>query len=423
MPVLRPAAVAVLCLTGFPLALTTTTPAEAGDYDQYRGINLTAQVGSRPTFLVDDMASGPLKTALAACSQRTLHPTPFSIGHRGAALQFPEHTLESYVAAARQGAGIIECDVTFTKDRQLVCRHSQCDLHTTTNIVTTDLNAKCTQPFTPALFDANGTIISAASAQCCTSDLTLAEFRTLRGKMDASDPNAKSAEAYLGGTANWRTDLYSGPTSGTLMTHAESVELFKALRVQMTPEIKAPSVPMPFDGDYTQEQYAQQLIDELRTAGVHPRDAFPQSFELDDIRYWLANEPEYGAQAVFLDDALLPAELPDAATLAGYKAEGIQYVAPPLWALLAADRGEIVPSQYAIDAKAAGLKLIAWTLERSGILGDGDGGWYFQTFNAAVDREGDTMRVLDVLAKQVGIVGIFSDWPATVTYYANCMLR
>ena len=31
------------------------------------------------------------------------------------------------------------------------------------------------------------------------------------------------------------------------------------------------------------------------------------------------------------------------------------------------------------------------------------------------------MKVLDVLARQVGILGIFSDWPATVTYYANCM--
>ena len=43
--------------------------------------------------------------------------TDFSIGHRGAALQFPEHTKESYEAGARMGAGILECDVTFTKDR------------------------------------------------------------------------------------------------------------------------------------------------------------------------------------------------------------------------------------------------------------------------------------------------------------------
>ena len=31
------------------------------------------------------------------------------------------------------------------------------------------------------------------------------------------------------------------------------------------------------------------------------------------------------------------------------------------------------------------------------------------------------MKVLDILNKDVGIVGIFSDWPATVTYYASCM--
>ena len=30
-------------------------------------------------------------------------------------------------------------------------------------------------------------------------------------------------------------------------------------------------------------------------------------------------------------------------------------------------------------------------------------------------------KALDVLAKDVKILGIFSDWPATVTFYANCM--
>ena len=29
-------------------------------------------------------------------------------------------------------------------------------------------------------------------------------------------------------------------------------------------------------------------------------------------------------------------------------------------------------------------------------------------------------KALDVLARDVRIEGIFSDWPATVTYYANC---
>ena len=93
------------------------------------------QIGPRPFYLVDKMKDGPLKQQLSQCTG-PFRKTDFSIGHRGAALEFPEHTKKSYLAAARMGAGIIECDVTFTKDRELVCRHSQCDLHTTTNILT-----------------------------------------------------------------------------------------------------------------------------------------------------------------------------------------------------------------------------------------------------------------------------------------------
>ena len=55
------------------------------------------------------------------------------------------------------GAGVLECDVTFTRDGELVCRHDQCDLHTTTNILVTDLASKCSVPFSPAEFDASGT--------------------------------------------------------------------------------------------------------------------------------------------------------------------------------------------------------------------------------------------------------------------------
>jgi len=49
------------------------------------------------------------------------------------------------------------------------------------------------------------------------------------------------------------------------------------------------------------------------------------------------------------------------------------------------------------------------------------GGWYYQTVTDVIDNDGDMFEVLDVLARDVGILGIFSDWPATVTYYANCM--
>ncbi|HSV71883.1 MAG TPA: glycerophosphodiester phosphodiesterase family protein [Methylibium sp.] len=380
------------------------------------------QLGPRPFFLVDDMSESPLKRELKQCAERGVYTRrDWSIGHRGAALQFPEHTRESYVAAARMGAGIVECDVTFTKDKELVCRHAQNDLHTTTDILLKpELAAKCTQPFVPAGYDAAGSLVTPARAECRTSDITLAEFKTLRGKMDAFDPRARTPQEYVRGTANWRTDLYAGPTSGTLLTHRESIELFKRLGVKMTPELKSPSVAMPFDG-LTQEAYAQKLVDEYRQAGVPAARVWPQSFDKNDVLYWVRNAPDFGRQAVYLDDANTVADLPGYGELAGYRADGIRIVAPPIFALLATDgAGRIVPSDYARNAKAAGLGIITWTLERSGILADGGNGFYYQSFDSAIRREGDMFQVLDVLARDIGILGIFSDWPATTSFYANC---
>jgi glycerophosphoryl diester phosphodiesterase len=198
--------------------------------------------------------------------------------------------------------------------------------------------------------------------------------------------------------------------------------LFKELGVKMTPELKGPSVSMPFEGDYTQEDYAQQMIDEYKQANVQPWRVFAQSFNKADVLYWIANEPDFGQQAVYLDDANEVSELPDAAELQSYTDEGIQIVAPPMWALLSLDSGNnIAPSLYAENAKAAGLDIITWTLERSPPAAQGLG-WYYQTTEGAYGMDGDyLMNTLDALAQQVGIRGIFSDWPGTVSYYASCM--
>lgn len=289
------------------------------------------QLGPRPFYLVERMDEGPLKEKLRSCQAGPFQRSGFSIGHRGAPLQFPEHTKESYEAAAIMGAGVVECDVTFTKDRQLVCRHSQCDLHTTTNILAVpELAAKCSEPFTPADTVAG----RKASAKCCTSDITLAEFKRLKGKMDAFDAQATTVAAFLGGTAPWRTDLYA--SSGTLLTHAESIALLKGLGVRFTPELKAASVAMPYEGDYTQAAYAQQMIDEYKAAGVAPDQVLAQSFNLADVKYWLANEPAFGAQAVFLDDRDETAALdPMRAetwkpSMPELKAAGVSILAPPI---------------------------------------------------------------------------------------------
>ena len=374
------------------------------------------QLGPRPYFLVNDMDEGELKSKLQACESIPVVSTDFSIAHRGAPLQFPEHTRESYVAAAKMGAGIIECDVAFTKDRQLVCRHAQNDLHTTTNIVAVpELNAKCTKPFLPA----NPSAGTKAEAECRTSDITLAEFKSLRGKMDAFDENATTPEEYLGGTANWRTNLYA--TEGTLLSHRESIELIKKLGLKFTPELKTPVVDMPFEGDYTQEDYARQMINEYIAAGVKPEDVWPQSFLLDDVVFWVNQMPEFGRQAVFLDEKSNDPDNVSMAYMESLAQKGVSILAPALWKMLTLNgHQEIVPSEYALNAKAAGLDLIGWSLERSGPLAEG-GGWYYQTVNDAINNDGDIYTVIDVLAREIGVIGIFSDWPATTTYYANCM--
>jgi glycerophosphoryl diester phosphodiesterase len=197
------------------------------------------------------MTESPLKDKFKSCLNGPFSITGFSIGHRGGGtLQFPEETVESTYAGARSvdffsrgktypynaasyfgspffrilkfppnkcdpdssyrmGAGILECDISFTKDRGFVCRHSLCNLHTTTNILTkTELAKKCTIPFNPA----NAT--SPASALCCTSDITTAEYLTDGGKQDGFNSSAKTPKSYQYGTPKWHTELYD--TYGTV---------------------------------------------------------------------------------------------------------------------------------------------------------------------------------------------------------------
>ena len=409
----RLAATAVFTLMS---ALVSAAHAE-GDRDD------AIQLGPRPFYLVEGMDEGSLKDRLMKCENGPFYRTDFSIGHRGAAMQFPEHTKESYQAGARMGAGIVECDVTFTKDGELVCRHSECDLHTTTNIVATKLNSSCTVPWSGPN----------SGPKCCTSDLTLSQFRTLKGKMDASNPAATTAEGYLGGTASWRTDLYTG--RGTLMTLKESIQLNEKNGVKHTPELKEGNperLQTVFGGTTASEaqaKYAQKMIDELKRLKVDPKNVWAQSFNKNDVFYWIQNEPRFGRQAVYLDSidptAVPPIPRQTIDELKELKQKGVKIMAPPIPALLSVNvSGEIVPSQYALDIKSLGFDIITWSFERSDLRrGAAFGGFYylFDAQGKAIKKDSDMYKALDVLARQVGIIGIFSDWPATVTYYANCM--
>lgn len=125
------------------------------------------------------------------------------------------------------------------------------------------------------------------------------------------------------------------------------------------------------------------MIDEYKAMGISPAKVWAQSFNLADVEYWIAAEPDFGEQAVFLENRFDEGvEDPNDPTtwsvqMADLVVKGVEVVAPPMWVLVTLEDGMIVPSNYAHEANAAGLDIITWTLERSGLLTDG-GGYYYQ---------------------------------------------
>ncbi len=395
---------------------------------------LSLALGSRPAYLVTQMAASPLKTKLEACAQQAVQQSNLSIGHRGAPLEHPEHTVQSYQAAATMGASRIECDVAVTKDGVLVCRHAQCDLHQTTNILSTSLASTCRTPFAPA----NAELGTKAAVQCCADDISVAEFKSLCGRMESKNPTATSIHEYQNSVPAWRPA--PADACGTLLTHQESIELINNLGANFIPELKPsapPSLKAPTKSEReARELLAEQLVQAYRSAGIDPKRVWLQSFLWQDVKYWLDNAPEFAEQVVWLDARaqvgpdgnVNEPSFPYTPSFVEAKAAGLNIIAPPLWVLVKASGKPAKPfaaTNYARDATAAGLALTTWTLDRSGPINESTQHQYgyFRTLNGALHNDGDLYPLLHALVNDIGVTGVFSDWPATVTYYDNCLRR
>jgi glycerophosphoryl diester phosphodiesterase len=210
------------------------------------------------------------------------------------------------------------------------------------------------------------------------------------------------------------------------MSLKNQIELVDSMGLNFTAEAKTPEIPMPFQGDYTQHDFVQQIVDTFRDMGISASRVWLQSFLPADIFYWLKSDPEFGAQAVYLDErADLSADGYDTAvaSLPGLAERGVNIISPSIWQLVTADNatGQIIPSSYATTANEVGLEIITWSFERSGPLEVDGGGYYYESVSNLINNDGDEYTVIDVVAQQVGATKIFADWAATITYYANCM--
>ena len=360
----------------------TALAGDDNDGDRHERADQSIQLGC-PAVL-PGAGHGPRAAQVAAAQvpERPVPPHRLSRSRIAARrCSFPSTRKESYEAGARMGAGIVECDVTFTKDGQLVCRHDECDLHTTTNIVEhraqRELHrAVVRREFRPALLRQRHHAGAVQDAQ-------------------GQDGCVESRRDHRRGLSRRHGDLAHGSLhrrAARCSRCKESIALNKRLGVKHTPELKAGNPARVNQVFGSQANYAQAMINEFKRAGVKPRDVFAQSFNLADVTYWVTHEPAFGKQAVYLDDVDPGAGIPPltAAELRAVRAQGVRIFAPPIPALLAVDASNdtLVPSQYAQDIKAAGLGIITWSFERSDLRrGAAFGGFY-----AAYDPEGRVVK-------------------------------
>ena len=400
----------------------------------------TVQVGAHPYVLIDQMKEdNPLKEVLEECVDglEMFWPSNKAVAHRGAAMHYPEHTRQSYIAAGIAGAGVLECDVSYTKDHNLVCRTSQCDLADTTNVMRVpELREKCRKPFVPATGE-GGKDETGAKVKCCTSDFTLEELKSLCARPYAGNPGALKPGQYMPDAQT--EDAYHDPynTCGEIVSHAESIVLFQSFGAQFTPELLSQEFDKDADSDdntITHDDIRKRIVQDYIDAGVPPEEVFLQSAYLEDIEFWIEHFPEYGQNAVFVDDRMARYKEgweKHEETVEAFEAlttKGIRTVSPGMPVLLDLDEdGKLVPSTYAKNAQEAGLQLVTWT--HSAVMNysvpkkngeDEDDEEYEKRLTKVLRDPAQAMDVLDVLFQDVGIIRIQSDMPADVVFYDNC---
>ncbi len=190
------------------------------------------------------------------------------IGHRGASGYRPEHTLESYRLAIRQGADFIEPDLVATKDGVLVARHEN-EISGTTDVADHPefANRKTTK-----------SVDGVALTGWFTEDFTLAELRTLRAKERIPDIRP----------GNTRYDgLYQVPT------FAEVIQLAKResrgnRKIGIYPETKHPTYfareGKRLDGSLIATSLGAKLVETLVAQGfTDPKRVYIQSFEVENL--------------------------------------------------------------------------------------------------------------------------------------------
>lgn len=215
-----------------------------------------------------------IAASIAAMPEPTSSPAhaapaaPIVIAHRGACGYRPEHTLESYRLAIRQGADFIEPDLVATKDGVLVVRHEN-ELSATTDVA---------QRPEFAHLRAAKTVDGRPKTGWFTEDFSLAELKSLRARERL--PELRPANTRFDG-------MYAIPT------FAEVLRLAKAHSrgdrcIGVYPETKHPTYfareGRHLDGTAIGVSLNALLVHTLQEEGfTDPARVYIQSFEVENL--------------------------------------------------------------------------------------------------------------------------------------------
>lgn len=161
--------------------------------------------------LVASRGQRATKSEVPAVSKKIL------VAHRGASSYAPEHTLESYQLALKQGADFVEQDLQITRDNQLVCLHDL-TLERTTNVKEI-FPSRFQEEVAPRSPSEQGRGVGSPIRRWYVSDFTLTEIKQL----DAG---------------SWFNSKFKG---ARVPTFQEAIDLVRG-KAGLYPETKAPEV-------------------------------------------------------------------------------------------------------------------------------------------------------------------------------------
>lgn len=295
---------------------------------------------------------------------------PLIIAHRGASGYLPEHTIEAYDLAIRQGADYIEPDLVATKDGVLIACHEN-EISGTTDIAA--------HPELAPL-KTKKTIDGKVVEGWFTEDLTLPQIRSLHARERLPSLRAEGAK---------QDGKLGVPTFEDVLDLLIRKRKETGRSIGIYPETKHPSYFKSIGNPLE-----PKLLDALKRRGLTD-GVFIQSFEVENLR-WLKEHSGFPLIQLVSTSGRTPDTntayadiLSDPALVAKYAA-GIGVQKEALWPR---ERAET----FVRKAKAAGLLVHVWTHRKE------------PTFVMGA-FQGDSKKEFEYLLG-LGVDGIFSDFP------------